>query len=265
MSNVNYVTVGSDQLNINNDRQPTQDLNKDAFMQLLVTQLQYQDPLNPMDNQEMMAQMAQFSALEQMMNVANSVQKQTAHSMIGNFVEYQYKNTETGKTEYLLGKVDYVKMIGSEPLLGIGEHEVKLEEVVQVIDPSNIQSQSSAFELLGKTVQAVIQAEGTTPGVSENTIIEGEVLEVTMKDEKPYVVIGTGDKKVEVSLDKVQNIVENPTLTGKQITATLTDENGDEIQIEGIVEYIAMQKETTYLYVNGQFIPFDKLETVKNK
>ena len=43
-----------------------QDLDRDAFLRLLVLQLQHQDPLQPMDNQEMLAQLAQFSALEQM-------------------------------------------------------------------------------------------------------------------------------------------------------------------------------------------------------
>lgn len=49
-------------------------LNKDAFLQLLVTQMQYQDPLDPQDNSEYVAQLAQFSALEQMTNVAEGLE-----------------------------------------------------------------------------------------------------------------------------------------------------------------------------------------------
>lgn len=44
-------------------------LDKDAFLKMLLTQLQNQDPLNPMDNTEFSAQMAQFSTLEQMSNM----------------------------------------------------------------------------------------------------------------------------------------------------------------------------------------------------
>lgn len=47
-----------------------QSLGKDDFLKLFVTQLQHQDPLNPMDDAAQMAQMAQFSTLEQTSNIA---------------------------------------------------------------------------------------------------------------------------------------------------------------------------------------------------
>ena len=53
----------------------TNDLDKDAFLQLLVAQLQNQDPLEPQDNGEFIAQMAQFSTLEQMNNMTSSMDK----------------------------------------------------------------------------------------------------------------------------------------------------------------------------------------------
>lgn len=50
------------------------ELGKDAFMNLFVTQLQNQDPLEPMDNTEFLSQMAQFSSLEQMQNIAGAME-----------------------------------------------------------------------------------------------------------------------------------------------------------------------------------------------
>ncbi len=44
-------------------------VDKDAFMKLLITQMRYQDPLDPMDNQQFLSQLAQFSSLEQMQSL----------------------------------------------------------------------------------------------------------------------------------------------------------------------------------------------------
>ncbi|EEG76523.1 flagellar hook capping FlgD N-terminal domain-containing protein [Dethiobacter alkaliphilus] len=52
-----------------------QEMDKDMFLQLLVTQLRYQDPLDPQDNSEFVAQMAQFTSLEQMQNLNNTMAK----------------------------------------------------------------------------------------------------------------------------------------------------------------------------------------------
>lgn len=49
------------------------ELGRDDFLQLLVTKLQYQDPLNPMNDDDFIAQLAQFSSLEQMKNIADGI------------------------------------------------------------------------------------------------------------------------------------------------------------------------------------------------
>ncbi len=58
-------------------------LGKDAFLKLLVTQLRYQDPLSPMDDREFVAQMAQFSTLEQMQNMNGQMLHLGALAMLG--------------------------------------------------------------------------------------------------------------------------------------------------------------------------------------
>ncbi len=50
-----------------------QSLGKDDFLKLLITKMQYQDPLNPMEDEDYIAQLAQFSTLEQMNNIADGI------------------------------------------------------------------------------------------------------------------------------------------------------------------------------------------------
>lgn len=80
-----YATAGaanasqsSTQKNTANDM-----LGKDAFFKLLVTQLRHQDPLSPMDDRDFVAQMAQFSTLEQMQSLNGQMLRLSAMAMIG--------------------------------------------------------------------------------------------------------------------------------------------------------------------------------------
>jgi len=62
----------------NPTRQPQQNLGRDDFLKILITQLSYQDPTAPMQDKEFIAQMAQFSSLEQMTAMAKDFSKLTA-------------------------------------------------------------------------------------------------------------------------------------------------------------------------------------------
>lgn len=64
----------------NAERLASQSLDKDSFLKLMMAQLQNQDPLEPMDNSQTIAQMAQFSSVEQLSNISTSMETNTAIS-----------------------------------------------------------------------------------------------------------------------------------------------------------------------------------------
>jgi flagellar basal-body rod modification protein FlgD len=62
---------------LNPGRKPQQNLGKDDFLKILITQLSYQDPTAPMEDKEFIAQMAQFSTLDQMTSMASDFSRLT--------------------------------------------------------------------------------------------------------------------------------------------------------------------------------------------
>ena len=109
-----------------------QSLGKDDFLKLLVTQLQSQDPLNPMDDKEFIAQMAQFTSLEQMQNMNTSVQITQATSFIGKQVTW---DNDQGVQQ--TGVVSAVRMISGEPKIVVGDQVLALTKVTSVAEATN--------------------------------------------------------------------------------------------------------------------------------
>lgn len=107
----------------------TKTLGKDDFLKLLTTELTNQDPLQPMDNKDFIAQMAQFSSLEQMNNVSKSVQdlktsmttyfQQGLLSQGAALIGKQVSGMDTDGKTVISGKVDSVKWLDGNPQLNL--------------------------------------------------------------------------------------------------------------------------------------------------
>jgi flagellar basal-body rod modification protein FlgD len=98
------------------------ELGKDEFLQLLVIQMENQDPLNPMDNTQMIAQLAQFSALEQMQNLNASFAKIQHQGNLSQAMALNGKNVhlEFQDGSIVEGLVEKVMIQNGELYLQIG-------------------------------------------------------------------------------------------------------------------------------------------------
>lgn len=91
-------------------RNPKSTMDKDDFLKILVTQLTHQDPTAPMQDREFIAQMAQFSSLEQVTNMSRNIEKLTAKLSSSEAIQLLGKEVEIAKEgqEALFGKVEQV-------------------------------------------------------------------------------------------------------------------------------------------------------------
>lgn len=141
--------------NVPKERTPSSNLGKDEFMKILMTQLQNQDPLNPMDDREFISQMATFSSLEQMMNMASSIDTlvqsqimspvvQYSH-MIGKEVSYQAFDEETGdKLEIKKSKVIAVSQKEGWAILELENgQKTYADSIIQISDYPDVNVEGS--------------------------------------------------------------------------------------------------------------------------
>lgn len=116
-------------------------LGKDDFLKLMITQLKYQNPLEPVNDKEFIAQMATFSELEQMKNLNTSFEKMS--SQISFYLEWQktsfaigrkvaYLDGENAGNEQLkIGIIDSVFIKDGKPYYNIGGKLIAFEKVVE--------------------------------------------------------------------------------------------------------------------------------------
>ncbi len=118
----------------NEVRTPKNELDKDAFLKLLVAQMRYQDPTAPMDTSALMAQTSQLTTVEKLTEMAETSraafdvqQRIGAASLVGRQVAWtDYDGTTKS------GTVSAVSLIGPTPVLRVGDTDVALDKVTAV-------------------------------------------------------------------------------------------------------------------------------------
>lgn len=170
------------------------ELGKDDFLKLLVTQLQNQDPMKPMEDKEFISQMAQFSSLEQMKNMNTSMLTVQASNMIGSNVKWNGTSNEA-----LSGDVKGVKIVSGQPSLTVEIDACVYNDYM----PAKIE------DLVGKKIMWVDSEKVSHVGVIESTsVVDGDV------------------KIVAVTADSANKLVKS-TIGPKQIASLLVETTVD--------------------------------------
>lgn len=151
---MSYIEAQSTLNIINNDTSKTRfsqgqqrvgssDIGKDGFLQLLLAQLKHQDPMNPVDNTEFLAQQAQFTQIEKLDQLNSSINKANAISqagtMIGKNIEYVVLDSngntirgENGQPLLATGKVDSVHISEGSVGLKVNGNNITTDLVTQI-------------------------------------------------------------------------------------------------------------------------------------
>lgn len=122
-------------------------LDKDAFLQLLVAQMKYQDPLEPTSNTEYISQFATFSELEQMQNVSASMDLFRASSLVGQTVLLKVTDSE-GRETTVQGNVDYVVYERNKAYLSVNGDLYSMDDLDTVADPTYLEAYRLGAEFL---------------------------------------------------------------------------------------------------------------------
>ena len=108
---------------------PNATLGQNDFLKLMIVQLQSQDPLQPANSNEYVAELAQFTQVEQITNLANANELSSAVQLIGRTISYSNPRGET-----VLGKVESVQSTAAGTTVTVeGESGVKLTSVTEVL------------------------------------------------------------------------------------------------------------------------------------
>lgn len=234
--------VDNGQLNISETSQETEKktgsaLDKDDFLMLLVTQMKYQDPLEPESNTEYVAQLAQFSSLEQMQNLNSTATNTSAYTLVGKQVRIR-ETSDTGAEREVQGTVEYVKMENNKPYVSVNGEMYSYDDIVEVIDEKYLISQyvpsvkqqeitylhhdpqnvkitgismgSNGYEATGLAVALMAEDGKTTKIDADKMIYKNGVLTI---DKSVFASLPAGKYVVGIGFDDINKTVDYASVT----------------------------------------------------
>jgi len=239
----------------------TGELGKNDFLKLLITQVQYQDPLEPQSDTDFIAQMAQFSALEQMQNLNTSFLMTKGFSMIGKYATAQVTDEDTGNTSYVSGVVETVKVKSGTVYVVIDGHEVDIDKVSEVSGTAYVSSGKQISDYSG--LVGMLGSAHVYNGDDEKAAIQGIIVSLEKKTDGIYARLDDVDvtpyRLDMTGYDSAEDYV--LAYAGKTITVKIKDpDTGAVVKLTGTLRdgYLD-DSDNLHLIVDGVMLPVDNI------
>ncbi|NBX69365.1 MAG: hypothetical protein EBR01_10435 [Proteobacteria bacterium] len=203
---------------------PKNAMGKEDFMKLLMTQLQNQDPLKPMEHQEFAAQLAQFGSLEQLTNIQKGIEglhtglgegsKLSALSMIGKQVKAVGNNIDLLEGQEVSMK--YSSKDGVQPVrASVYTEGGKIVRELDIAKAEGTEIKWDGKDQEGKTLPSgkyTFRVQGVDKsGQAQElgTELSGRVTGVEMEGKNPVLVVETASGKTRLELGRVSQVSDN--------------------------------------------------------
>lgn len=125
--------IVNDQLTNNKKEETKNNFDKDMFLQLLVAEMKYQDPLEPTTNTEYVSELASFSQIEATQNVQSKMDEMTASNYVGKYVIINTTDSQ-GNQQYVSGKVDFLEKKDDGYYVSVNDGLYNIDKIETVAD-----------------------------------------------------------------------------------------------------------------------------------
>jgi len=246
----------------------TGELGKDQFITLLVTQLQHQDPLNPVDDKEFVSQMAQFTSLEQMQNLNSSFTANKAFALLGKYVTATVK--ENNVENQVEGYVDNVKIKSGSAYIVVDGKEVSVDNISEVTNSKDINTAdiSKYSDLIGKSVSGKIYDEG----LKNSMDVSGKINSIEKNSNGEFAVINGVEAQVSdivTTIKSTDSNFKNKYLSeniGKEVEVEITDSStGIKLPVKAVLnDYAVTDNGETWAKLDKVNIPIVNIGKIEN-
>ncbi len=254
----------------NTSDRKTGELGKDDFLNLLVTQLRYQDPLAPTENTEFIGQMAQFSSLEQMQNLNTSFNATKAYALIGKGVVANIIDDATGEITVYGGDVSSIKISNGKYYAIVSGVEVSIDDIVDVTESSySYGNNLSAFaNLIGYNVNGIVynSEDGDMIKVSGKVkaLQKGIYEDYAVMDGVSVEIAGLNTTVKTTDAEYLRNTLETAHANGEAVEIIIKDSNtGKYVPVKAYLAQLDIADNGRITAVlNGLHVPLESITQI---